>query len=47
VRVVPTPGARDGFLGVTRGIDATGALRVERPDRSVALVRLGESVTFP
>ena len=33
--------------GTTRGIDATGALRVESADGSLALVRLGESVVFP
>jgi BirA family biotin operon repressor/biotin-[acetyl-CoA-carboxylase] ligase len=35
------------FEGTTRGIDADGALRVERADGSIALVRLGESVAFP
>jgi BirA family biotin operon repressor/biotin-[acetyl-CoA-carboxylase] ligase len=33
------------FDGVTRGIDDSGALRVERPDGTVSAVHLGESVT--
>jgi BirA family biotin operon repressor/biotin-[acetyl-CoA-carboxylase] ligase len=33
--------------GTTRGIDDTGALRVEDEAGSITLVRLGESVTFP
>lgn len=33
--------------GTTRGIDVTGALRVEVEDGSIVLVRLGETIAFP
>jgi BirA family biotin operon repressor/biotin-[acetyl-CoA-carboxylase] ligase len=46
VRVLSAEG-KPAFEGVARGIDADGALRVEREDGSVALARLGESVAFP
>ena len=33
------------FEGITRGLDSSGALRVEREDRRIVSVHLGESVT--
>ena len=41
-----TPGRGGGFAGTTRGVDTTGALRVEHPDGGVVAIRLGDSVTW-
>ena len=45
-RVRITPASGEVFEGRTRGVDSTGALRIERPGGSVIVVRLGDSVTW-
>lgn len=48
VRVAPGPSGVAGqpaFEGLTRGLDADGALRVERSDGRIVPVRLAETVT--
>lgn len=43
VRVVPGEGG-DAFTGTTRGLDASGALRVERDDGPIETVRVADAV---
>ncbi len=45
-RVRIAPGSGEGFEGTTCGVDPTGALRVERTGGSIAVIRMGDSVTW-